>query len=273
MKNYLLAGGLVAVFLLWMVSCAGFPGAVSAYGGSEENVPASPDAEASTDAGVSADASASINAGALDDEGANAGSDVHAVSYRRVEDVAAFADGGPESAVALMRAAGKEREPLYLRLREGFETAELDKTDPLKLPFEAVAGSTCPARVVINGGGRTVSLNGTGGSPLLTVGDGVTLTLRNITFTGTGNNTASLVEINGRGAKLVLGTGAVIQGNTNTNTASRQAGGILVTEGILELAGGEISGNRALGGGSAGSVYVAAAGKITIQPAFYMSLF
>ena len=217
MRNYLLAGGPALVFLLWAVSCAGFPGTVNARSGLEENVPALTDADVSVDAG------------APDDEGANAGQGLLTVSYRRVEDIGAFADGSPESAIALMRAAGKEPEALYLRLREGSETVELDKTDPLMLPFEAVAGSTSPARVVINGGGRTVRLNEPGGSPLLTVGDGVTLTLRNITFTGTGGNTAPLVEINGKGARLVLGIGAVIRGNTNTNTAGGQAGGILVT--------------------------------------------
>jgi hypothetical protein len=200
MKNYLLAGGPALVVLLWTVSCAGFPGAVNVRGGSEENVP-------------------------------DAGFDVSTVGYRRLEDIAAFADGSPESAIALMRAAGKEPEPLYLRLREGSETVELDKTDPLMLPFEAVAGSTSPARVVINGGGRTVSLAGTGGSPLLTVGDGVTLTLRNITLAGTDGDTAPLIEINGKGAKLVLESGAVIQSNA---TAGGWGGGILVTEGVLE---------------------------------------
>jgi hypothetical protein len=247
MKNCLFvvmsAGRLVAVagFLLWMVSCAGFPGTGNSGSGSE--------------AGVSAPADAAVNAG----------SGVFTVTYRRQEDVAAFADGSTESAIALMRAAAGEPYPLYVKLREGFETVEPDATDPLRLPFEAVAGSTSPARVVINGGGRTVSLAGAGSVPLLTVGEGVTLTLRNITFTGTDSSAAPLIEVNGKGARLVLGTGAVIRGNTNTNTAGGgQAGGVLVREGVLELAGGKISDNNALSGGSAGGVYVAAAGKFTM---------
>jgi hypothetical protein len=155
-----------------------------------------------------------------------------------MEDVEAFADGSPESAIGLMRAAAGEPYPLYLKLREGSETVEPDRADPLMLPFEAVTG-TSPARVVINGGGRTVNLAETGEVPLLTVGDGVTLTLRNITFARIGGSNAPLIEVNGKRARLVLGTGAVIQGNTNADTASNRAGGIVVRKGILELAGGK----------------------------------
>jgi hypothetical protein len=227
MKICLLAGRVLAVpvLLLLAASCTGLPGPVNAG-----------DAESGDDM----------------------------VGYRRMEDVAAFADGSAESAIGLLRAAGEEPHPVYLKLREGSETVEVDGADPLRLPFDAAAG-TSPARVVINGGGRTVNLAGAGGSPLLTVGDGVTLTLRDITFTGTGGNNAPLIEINGEGARLVLGTGAVIRGNTNTDTAGGQAGGILVRKGTLELAGGKIIDNNALGGRSAGGVYVAAAGRLTMS--------
>jgi hypothetical protein len=227
MKSYLLAGRLAAALVVFLgaASCAGLPAPVEA----------------------------------------DAGSGGFEAGYRRRGDVAAFAGGSPESAIGLMRAAAGEPYALYLKLREGSETAEPDTADPLKLPFEAGGGSTSPVRVVINGGGRTVSLAGAGGGPLLTVGDGVTLTLRNITFTGTDGNNAPLVVINGKGARLVLGSGAVIRGNTNTDASSGQAGGVLVTEGTLELAGGEVKGNSALGGGSAGGVYVAAAGKLAMS--------
>jgi hypothetical protein len=141
-----------------------------------------------------------------------------------------------------MRAAAGGPGALYLVLREGSETAEAG--GPLGLPFEAAAGGTSPARVVINGGGRTVSLSGAG--PLLTVGDGVTLTLRNITLAGGGG--APVVEINGKGARLVLGAGAVIRGSADTDTPG-PAGWVLVTEGALEMAGGEAGGSGAPGGG------------------------
>jgi hypothetical protein len=210
----LLAGRVfaVSVLLLWAASCADLPGPADIREHPEEDIFAP--------------------AGAV----VNAGSGGSAITYRRLENIAAFADGSPESAIALMRAAAVEPYALYLKLGGGSETVEPDRADPLKLPFEAASG-TSPARVVINGGGRTISMAGTEGFPLLTVGDGVTLTLRNITFTGTGGSNAPLVEINGKGARLVLEAGAVIRGNTTAD--GDQAGGILVRKGTLELAGGK----------------------------------
>jgi hypothetical protein len=61
--------------------------------------------------------------------------------------------------------------------------------------------------VIIDGGERTVDLTGSANSsPLITVGTGVTLTLRNITFkglnaTGDGtNNIVSLIKVESGGA-------------------------------------------------------------------------
>jgi hypothetical protein len=122
-----------------------------------------------------------------------------------------------------------------------------------------------PANLVIDGGGRTVDLTGSWPtnehpSPLITVGSGVTLTLRNITFKGmcqgdnldTANTVAPLIDVSS-GGTLVLETGAVITGNNNK---SHLGGGVYVhSNGMLIREGGEISGNTAVGLGG-GGVYV-----------------
>jgi hypothetical protein len=116
------------------------------------------------------------------------------------------------------------------------------------------------------------------------VGDGVTLTLKNITFKGSTTNNAPLIKVE-TGGTLVLEKGAVITGNTNTtsttdnttstdlgggvyvnsggtlnledgayitaNTAFSTGGGVYVkgiansTGGTFNMSGGEISGNKA----------------------------
>jgi hypothetical protein len=78
-----------------------------------------------------------------------------------------------------------------------------------------------PASVTIDGNGRTVI----GNANRITVGAGVTLTLKNITFT-------SLPFTVAAGGTLVLDNGAVVQGNTGT--------GITVNDGTLELKAGAL---------------------------------
>jgi uncharacterized repeat protein (TIGR02543 family) len=120
--------------------------------------------------------------------------------------------------------------------------------------------ANCSATVVIDGGGRVI----TGGTNGISVGSGVTLTLRNITFTTLPFTVAA-------GGKLVLETGAVIQENsvtgvtvnggalemktgaliTKNNSASVSGGGVRMDGGTFTMSGGEISDNRttADGGG------------------------
>jgi hypothetical protein len=109
-----------------------------------------------------------------------------------------------------------------------------------------------PAGVVIDGGGRVIDLTVPAiGSPLITVGQGVTLTLKHITLKGLNsedgvNNTAPLVLVNG--GNLILETGAVITGNRT----AWDGGGVVVAEGgTFTMNDGTISGNTSslFGGG------------------------
>jgi hypothetical protein len=107
-----------------------------------------------------------------------------------------------------------------------------------------------PANLVIDGGGRKVGLTGApSGEPLITVGTGVELTLRNITFTGVADNTAALIYVNE--GHLIIEEGTVITGNNSTSSDNEYAGGgVYVTgTGAFTMEGGEISGNNALRGG------------------------
>jgi hypothetical protein len=91
-----------------------------------------------------------------------------------------------------------------------------------------VAGENSPAKVIINGHHRVLTLGGTG--TLLTVGSGVTLTLRDITLSGISGNDAPLVTVQ-TGGKLILGSGVSFTGNET----SADAGGVWVNGGELVL--------------------------------------
>jgi hypothetical protein len=108
-------------------------------------------------------------------------------------------------------------------------------------------GVTSPAKVTINGGGRVIDLTGTpSGTPLITVGDGVELTLKNITFKGltksdsdrandSEDNTAHLIVIKG-GGTLIMGMGSVLR--DNSISCVKEEG-----NGRLTMQGGEIRDN------------------------------
>jgi hypothetical protein len=119
--------------------------------------------------------------------------------------------------------------------------------------------STSPASVVIEGGGREVDLTGTASDGfLITVGYGVTLTLKNITMKGLnwneGENTRALIKVTS-GGKLILGNGAVITDNYNSSFIYDEdysifGGGVNVEDGTLAMkTGASISGNTAGYGG------------------------
>jgi hypothetical protein len=73
-----------------------------------------------------------------------------------------------------------------------------------------------PASVTINGGGRVITGNGNG----IIVGAGVTLTIKNITFT-------KIQFTMDGGGKLMLDTGAVVRENSGT--------GVTLNNGFLEM--------------------------------------
>jgi hypothetical protein len=148
-------------------------------------------------------------------------------------------------------------------------------SEGIKIHYDLPAGSESmgptsvsradgPITVIIDGGGRTVTLADTGS--LITLGNNVTLVLKNITLAGRGiesgnpMNNAALVTV-ASGGKLELGTGALITGNKN----SSNGGGVYVaSNGTLNLCGGEIRGNTVSGYG--GGVYVDSGGIFTKQP-------
>jgi hypothetical protein len=105
-----------------------------------------------------------------------------------------------------------------------------------------VAGDNSPGELVINGNNRVMKL--TAGA-VLTVGGGVSLTLRNITLEGVVNNTTPLLKV-GPGGKLILEDGVKL---INNKTAAG-AGGVWVNNGALILnSGAEIRGMEARQGG------------------------
>jgi hypothetical protein len=117
--------------------------------------------------------------------------------------------------------------------------------------FTFTNGTSSPATVVIDGGGRVLQLANNGA--ILTVGDGVTLTLRNITLRGHSANNSVLVCV-AAGGKLCLKNGAVIKDNNNITTVplspEERGGGVNVYGSGAELVldGGTITGNAAYQG-------------------------
>ena len=93
---------------------------------------------------------------------------------------------------------------------------------------------------------------------LFTVSSGVTLILdNNITLQGRTSNTGSVVRINSGGA-LIMNSGAVITGNTNTNS-NFNGGGICINGGTFTMNGGTISDNTTNNNsntGNGGGVYI-----------------
>jgi hypothetical protein len=201
----------------------------------------------------------------------------------------------------IRQAAG--REVLNLELGSGQEEVRLnDQTDDLGteglvLMYKSDAGesnSTSPSHVTINGKGRVIDLVGAPtGAPLITVGKGVTLTLRDITLKGlksgapndSRDNNAPLVLVKEGGTFImensvilmenfsdetvggvqVQGGGAftMYDGSIEGNTATL-AGGVYVNAGMFIMHNGSISGNKAsLGGG--GGVHMTNGGAVFIM--------
>jgi hypothetical protein len=160
---------------------------------------------------------------------------------------------GSDSVIDVIRELQRSTQ-LDLELSMNTEVVSLAAGTDLGETGLVLNSTNSSARVVIDGKGRTVRLTGGSGS-VITVGQGVTLTLRNITFEGKDDNNAPLVAVQ-NGGHLVLEDGAVITGNANTGDGDGGGGGVAVTDGgILTMTGGEISGNKALNGGG---VYVGA---------------
>jgi hypothetical protein len=110
---------------------------------------------------------------------------------------------------------------------------------------------------------RTISLASTGS--LFTVGEDLTVELRDITAQGQANNTAPLVTVNANG-KLALKTGGKITGNTYITISDRKGGGgVFVNGGTLEITGGEVSGNTATATAGKSNGFVVLGGGILVD--------
>jgi hypothetical protein len=99
-----------------------------------------------------------------------------------------------------------------------------------------IGGLTSPSTITLDGGqgqGRKLKIDGPGA--LLKVGEGVTLTLRNIILEGTDDNASPLIEVRKRG-KLILEEGARL----TDNEAAAPAGGVWVKGGELVLNDGAV---------------------------------
>jgi hypothetical protein len=159
--------------------------------------------------------------------------------------ITSFGPAGDQGSALKLMKEKKDDNSLTIDLPEDRGIIEVVDPDPVTLTLEA--GVTSPARVIINGHGRKLTIGGPGS--LLTVGGGVTLTLRNITMSGLlgmPTNDAPLITVL-HGGKLILGDGVTLTGNKNTGTG---AGGVWVNGGELVLnPGSEISGMTAEQGG------------------------
>ncbi|MDR0638306.1 MAG: hypothetical protein LBG27_05275 [Spirochaetaceae bacterium] len=183
---------------------------------------------------------------------------------------ATFSNGteNESSAIDVIRAAADESS-LVIQLPPAsdgaLETVELGVGD---LPAEglvlrhsgdsSVYFYTSPANLTIDGGGMTVDLTGPNKSSLITVGAGVTPTLKNITFagldnnkneSGEGTNNAPLIKVEAYG-HLILENGGTISGNTAPNWLGS---GVYVAGGTFTMNGGAVSGNKLVKGIAASS--------------------
>jgi hypothetical protein len=170
---------------------------------------------------------------------------------------ASFAGGGDNSVLSIMEKYKEAASTVEIVMDPGTEPVTPGVTFVYGLP-----DGTSPKEVLINGKGRTLQVGATNlGSPLITVGEGVELTLKNITLQGRDNRSAPLVEV-AAGGKLILDSGAVITGNENT--AGSSAGGVKVAGTLVMTGTAEISDNDISADYTGGGVYVAPGGDFTL---------
>jgi hypothetical protein len=136
-------------------------------------------------------------------------------------------------------------------------------------PYD-MTGFNTPVAIVINGGGKYVSLEGgyNGKGSLLTIPAGVTVFLENITLKGCDTNTKALITVQS-GGRLIMKDGVEITGarrspvdggavrvnrggffqmdggSIRDNTGISNGGAVFIAGGEFVMTGGEISGNQA----------------------------
>jgi hypothetical protein len=173
--------------------------------------------------------------------------------------------------------------PMYPETVTLTDTTDLDETG-----LVLTKNATSPDTVTLIGGGRVIDLTGTpNGSPVITVGQGVTLILRKITFKGLTTedgdqleNTSSIIKVES-GGHLILEAGATLEHNhstnngggvyvadggtfnmnngatINSNRSDGNGGGVYVAGDMFEMTGGSIGYNISAGTDGGGGVYVA----------------
>jgi parallel beta-helix repeat protein len=192
---------------------------------------------------------------------------------------AAPGKGDLDSAIDILGQAKTEGlSSLFLKLLPWPETVNFGASGDINGGLVLTAATNSPAAVTLDGGGKTIPLATGNTGSVITVGDGVTLTLRNITFVGSAGNDKPLISV-AAGGKLVLEKGAVITGNGASGVSVSGAAGKLVmkggaisgntgtgvavgADGVFELSGGTISGNKTANAG--GGVSVAGTGKLVM---------
>jgi hypothetical protein len=168
-----------------------------------------------------------------------------------------------DSAIDLIKANAGHSGPLYLTLTNGIETMSFSEDlgeDGLVLIHTGAGGDTSPASVTIDGAGRTIKLTPADGTKVgnniksknfITVGSGVTLTLKNIAFksatTGIWYSNFIVIKVE-TGGRLIFETGASISGfNTGvvvTGMAYYEKTGIVhIDGGKFDMTDGEIYDN------------------------------
>jgi hypothetical protein len=158
------------------------------------------------------------------------------------------------SALALLKEHRDEYYPLVIKLPPGSEETITG--------FTLVARTTSPTNVIIDGQGGKLKIQKAG--DLMTVGDGVTLTLKNIEVKGRDDNNSPLFKVL-LGGKLILDKGAVLANNKNHMAYSdnSDAGGIWVNGGFLKLRDGAAI--KGMEGQNTGGVYIDRKGRFIME--------
>jgi hypothetical protein len=165
--------------------------------------------------------------------------------------------GNMDSAIDIIRQA--KTSSLSLKLLPWPETVNLGTGMDIGMGLSLTTANS-PAEVILDGGGKTIPLTAGNQGSVITVGDGVTLTLKNITFKGSETNNAPLIKVN-TGGKLVLEDGAVITGNDYSGVSVAASGKLVLADGAL------ISGKLVLESGAliTGNVNVIKGGELVLE--------
>ena len=153
--------------------------------------------------------------------------------------------GKDDSVIDLIRAVAGQTSLSLSLASMPVEMARFDAATDLGAGWLALDRTNSPAELIIDGGGRVIDLTGSAKDvPLITVGSGVTLTLRNIAFKGLStadgdgmDNSAPVIKVDG-GGTLILKDGALITGN---NYSEGNGGGVYVVGGDFTMNGGIVS--------------------------------